>query len=155
MRARRRGRASREWVLTIVIAGVPSIIVVSWTESVVLGAVAFAATAGICHWLLPSATALPKSPPHKGPADRAHSPEAKPAKLGAWTRFRDRMVARRRKKETGGFRTTVQPRRCIHCRYDLTGLPDYHDCPECGQPYTFTDIDAYFDDPDAYREAHK
>ena len=29
-------------------------------------------------------------------------------------------------------------RHCPHCRYDLTGLPRNHRCPECGQPYDET-----------------
>ncbi len=36
---------------------------------------------------------------------------------------------------------------CIHCGYDLTGLPDGHICPECGRPFSFRIIDEYRRDP--------
>jgi len=36
---------------------------------------------------------------------------------------------------------------CIHCGYDLTGLPDHHTCPECGRPFSFAIIDEYRRDP--------
>src|SRR5262249_28103279 len=32
---------------------------------------------------------------------------------------------------------------CIHCGYGLSGLPDYHNCPECGRPYTFAHVEEY------------
>lgn len=44
---------------------------------------------------------------------------------------------------------------CIHCGYDLTGLPDGHRCPECGRPFSLRLIDEYRKDPhwfiDRYR----
>jgi hypothetical protein len=36
---------------------------------------------------------------------------------------------------------------CIHCGYDLMGLPDNYHCPECGRPYTFAVIEEYRRDP--------
>ena len=36
---------------------------------------------------------------------------------------------------------------CIHCGYDLVGLPDHHRCPECGRPYSLAVIDEYRRDP--------
>jgi predicted RNA-binding Zn-ribbon protein involved in translation (DUF1610 family) len=36
---------------------------------------------------------------------------------------------------------------CIHCGYDLTGLPDNHVCPECGEGYSFRVIEEYKRDP--------
>src|SRR5690348_13503520 len=30
---------------------------------------------------------------------------------------------------------------CIHCGYDLTGLPDGHLCPECGIRFSWAEID--------------
>jgi hypothetical protein len=36
---------------------------------------------------------------------------------------------------------------CIHCGYDLVGLPDNYCCPECGRPYTFAVIEEYRRDP--------
>lgn len=48
---------------------------------------------------------------------------------------------------------------CIHCGYDLSGLPDHHTCPECGLPYDFQAIEEYRRDPDwfiqRYRAQHK
>ncbi|HTW95717.1 MAG TPA: hypothetical protein VMD30_13020 [Tepidisphaeraceae bacterium] len=32
---------------------------------------------------------------------------------------------------------------CIHCGYDLTGLPDGHTCPECGRQFWFNVIEEY------------
>ena len=29
---------------------------------------------------------------------------------------------------------------CLHCDYPLDGLPDTHDCPECGKPYCTLDM---------------
>jgi hypothetical protein len=47
---------------------------------------------------------------------------------------------------------------CIHCGYDLSGLPDDHTCPECGEYYNFAVIEEYKRDPDwfiqRYRTAH-
>jgi hypothetical protein len=36
---------------------------------------------------------------------------------------------------------------CIHCGYDLTGLPDGHICPECGVQFHLSEIDDYRRDP--------
>jgi hypothetical protein len=36
---------------------------------------------------------------------------------------------------------------CIHCGYELTGLPDHHHCPECGLPYDWASIEEYRRDP--------
>jgi hypothetical protein len=37
---------------------------------------------------------------------------------------------------------------CIHCGYDLSGLPNDHTCPECGEYYNFAVIEEYKRDPD-------
>lgn len=37
---------------------------------------------------------------------------------------------------------------CIHCGYNLTGLPDHYRCPECGRPYSWRVIDEYRRDPE-------
>jgi tRNA(Ile2) C34 agmatinyltransferase TiaS len=36
---------------------------------------------------------------------------------------------------------------CIHCGYDLQGLPDNHRCPECGEHYTLASCADYQRDP--------
>lgn len=36
---------------------------------------------------------------------------------------------------------------CIHCGYELEGLPDKYNCPECGRPYTWAVIEEYRRDP--------
>jgi hypothetical protein len=49
-----------------------------------------------------------------------------------------------------GIRTAIQSRTepfCIHCGYDLTGLPDHHHCPECGRPFSLRLINEYRRDP--------
>ena len=43
---------------------------------------------------------------------------------------------------------------CIHCGYDLTGLPDDYRCPECGRPYTWRAIDEYRRDPQWFIERY-
>lgn len=51
--------------------------------------------------------------------------------------------------------STIKARRepfCIGCGYDLTSLPDKHNCPECGRPYTLAEIDAYRRDPQQWQE---
>lgn len=48
------------------------------------------------------------------------------------------------------LKVAVKERRepfCIHCGYGLTGLPDFHKCPECGRPYSFKLIEEYRRDP--------
>lgn len=44
---------------------------------------------------------------------------------------------------------------CIHCGYNLSGLPDDHRCPECGRPYNFRLIDEYRRDPLWFKERWK
>lgn len=36
---------------------------------------------------------------------------------------------------------------CIHCGYNLDGLPEQHVCPECGRKYSFELIRKYQQDP--------
>jgi hypothetical protein len=43
---------------------------------------------------------------------------------------------------------------CIHCGYELTGLPDHHNCPECGRPFCFAIIDEYRRDPHWFIERY-
>jgi hypothetical protein len=43
---------------------------------------------------------------------------------------------------------------CIHCGYDLTGLPDGHNCPECGIQFWHREIDDYRRDPHWYIQRH-
>jgi hypothetical protein len=43
---------------------------------------------------------------------------------------------------------------CIHCGYDLTGLPDGHICPECGIQFWHIEIDDYRRDPHWYIQRH-
>jgi hypothetical protein len=44
---------------------------------------------------------------------------------------------------------------CIHCGYDLTGLPDHHNCPECGRPFSIAIINEYRRDPHWFIERYK
>ncbi len=44
---------------------------------------------------------------------------------------------------------------CIHCGYNLNGLPDNYTCPECGLPYVFSDCIAYQKDPNRFRREHE
>ena len=44
---------------------------------------------------------------------------------------------------------------CIHCGYELSGLPDHYQCPECGVPYDFKVIDEYRRDPDWFIQRYK
>jgi hypothetical protein len=44
---------------------------------------------------------------------------------------------------------------CIHCGYELSGLPDHHRCPECGLPYDFKAIEEYRRDPDWFIQRYK
>lgn len=39
---------------------------------------------------------------------------------------------------------------CIHCGYNLTGLPDNYRCPECGRPYAWKLIAEYRRDPEGF-----
>lgn len=43
---------------------------------------------------------------------------------------------------------------CIHCGYDLTGLPDGHQCPECGATFHYAIIDEYRRDPHWFIKRH-
>jgi len=43
---------------------------------------------------------------------------------------------------------------CIHCGYDLSGLPDNHTCPECGELYNFRLIEEYKRDPHWFIERY-
>ncbi len=56
------------------------------------------------------------------------------------------------------IRRAVKARRepfCIHCGYNLTGLPDSYRCPECGRPYTWRLIAEYRRDPHWFIERYK
>lgn len=44
---------------------------------------------------------------------------------------------------------------CIHCGYNLTGLPDDYRCPECGNPYNWRLIAEYRRDPQWFIERWK
>ena len=44
---------------------------------------------------------------------------------------------------------------CIHCGYDLTGMPDDYHCPECGAHYTHRLIDEYRRDPHWFVQRYK
>ncbi|MCK4623872.1 MAG: hypothetical protein KAV00_01065 [Phycisphaerae bacterium] len=153
---------ARDWVLTLIIAGVPAIIVAVETGEVFLALAAFAAVAGIQRLLGGRASAIrhaseDRSPKEAVRPEASRLPPSEPIpipRLRQWSHLlADRITAKWRRRKHRGFRMKADPRRCIHCHYDLTGLPDHHTCPECGRPYTFTDIDAYFDDPEVYRES--
>jgi hypothetical protein len=56
------------------------------------------------------------------------------------------------------IRRAVKARRepfCIHCGYNLSGLPDNYRCPECGRPYTWKLIAEYRRDPHWFIERYK
>lgn len=44
---------------------------------------------------------------------------------------------------------------CIHCGYNLSGLPDNHRCPECGRQYSWRVIAEYRRDPKWFQERWK
>jgi hypothetical protein len=44
---------------------------------------------------------------------------------------------------------------CIHCGYDLIGLPDRHTCPECGRPFSLELIEEYRRDPGWFIQRHR
>jgi hypothetical protein len=55
------------------------------------------------------------------------------------------------------FRCAAKARKepfCIHCGYNLTGLPDDYRCPECGRPYTWRAIEEYRRDPQWFIERY-
>ena len=70
-------------------------------------------------------------------------------------RLVDRVFAGRRRRRSSEFREATRPPRCIDCGYNLTGLPDCYTCPECGRRYTHAEIDAYFEDPEAFEEINR
>lgn len=43
---------------------------------------------------------------------------------------------------------------CIHCGYDLSGLQDNYNCPECGELYNFRLIEEYKRDPQWFIERY-
>lgn len=49
------------------------------------------------------------------------------------------------------FRTSAP--HCTYCGYDLTGLPDDHRCPECGEVFSLAECLVYQKDPIGYRRA--
>jgi hypothetical protein len=57
-----------------------------------------------------------------------------------------------------GVRSAVHQRKdpfCIHCGYDLIGLPDHHTCPECGRPFSLRLIEEYRRDPQWFIKRYK
>jgi hypothetical protein len=44
---------------------------------------------------------------------------------------------------------------CIHCGYNLDGLPEQHLCPECGRKYSFQLIRKYQQDPAWFEQCWK
>lgn len=42
---------------------------------------------------------------------------------------------------------------CTYCGYNLTGLPDGHRCPECGETFNLAECLAYQKDPVGYRRS--
>lgn len=44
---------------------------------------------------------------------------------------------------------------CIHCGYSVVGLPDHHNCPECGEQFDLSVIAEYKQDPHAFIERYK
>ncbi len=44
---------------------------------------------------------------------------------------------------------------CIHCGYGLTGLPDGHNCPECGRRFSLAVAEEYRRDPTWFIERYR
>jgi hypothetical protein len=44
---------------------------------------------------------------------------------------------------------------CIHCGYNMTGLPDGHRCPECGAVFWHGEMEEYRRDPHWYIQRQK
>jgi hypothetical protein len=58
----------------------------------------------------------------------------------------------------GAIKSAMKQRKdpfCIHCGYDLIGLPDGHLCPECGRPFALKLIDEYRRDPHWFAQRYK
>ena len=118
-----------------------------------------------CFWALPILVVLPfvvlvvRSDPLPPPGRTrvteptvVRAPPRPIPRLAQWRRYmKDRFSAWKHRRSADGFRNAPKVRRCIHCGYALTGLPAYHTCPECGRDYSFPRIDAYIEDPKAFR----
>ena len=52
----------------------------------------------------------------------------------------------------GRWRLPTSSPLCTYCGYNLTGLPDGHRCPECGETFTLAECFEYQHKPVAFRE---